>query len=61
MKKSDFIDLLSVNLKNYSEIEVIPPLNVIFGNTELPLHLDVGCASGDFLFDLAFLQLIKIF
>ena len=39
--------------KNYSEIEVIPPLNVIFGNTELPLHLDVGCASGDFLFDLA--------
>ena len=39
--------------KNYSEIEVIPPLNVIFGNSELPLHLDVGCASGDFLFDLA--------
>ena len=28
-------------------------MNEIFDDSELPLHLDIGCASGDFLFDLA--------
>jgi len=39
--------------KNFHAVEVIPPLNEIFENPKLPLHLDVGCASGGFLFDLA--------
>ena len=39
--------------KNYEEIEVIPPLNQIFEDPKLPLHLDIGCAAGNFLFDLA--------
>ena len=39
--------------KNFFELDPIPPLNEVFENPELPLHLDVGCASGDFLFDLA--------
>ena len=25
----------------------------MFGDNKLNLHLDIGCASGDFLFDLA--------
>ena len=40
--------------KNYFELDPIRPLNEIFENPKLPLHLDVGCASGDFLFDLSF-------
>ena len=39
--------------KNFFEIEPIPPLNEIFENPKLPLHLDVGCASGDFLIELS--------
>ena len=39
--------------KNFFEIDPIPPLNEVFKNPILPLHLDVGCASGDFLFELA--------
>jgi len=39
--------------KNFFEIDPIPPLNKVFENPKLPLHLDVGCASGDFLFELA--------
>jgi tRNA (guanine-N7-)-methyltransferase len=39
--------------KNFDEIERIPSLDVMFDNPELNLHLDVGCASGEFLFDLA--------
>ena len=39
--------------KNFKEIKQIPPLNQIFENPNLPLHLDIGCASGDFLFELA--------
>ena len=38
---------------NFSEIDPIPPLNEVFENPKLPLHLDVGCASGDFLFELS--------
>ena len=40
--------------KNFQQIELIPPLNQIFENPKLPLHLDIGSASGDFLLDLAF-------
>ena len=40
--------------KNFFEIDPIPPLHEIFENPSLPLHLDIGCASGDFLFDLSF-------
>tara|TARA_B100001996_G_scaffold62101_1_gene44432 strand:+ start:163 stop:792 length:630 start_codon:yes stop_codon:yes gene_type:complete len=39
--------------KNFHEIELIPSLNELFENPELPLHLDIGCAAGDFLFELA--------
>ena len=40
--------------KNFNEVEVIPPLNKIFHDPKLPLHLDIGSAAGDFLFNLAF-------
>jgi len=39
--------------KNFHKIELVPPLNQIFANPKIPLHLDIGSASGDFLFDLA--------
>jgi tRNA (guanine-N7-)-methyltransferase len=39
--------------KNFNEIERIPPLIEMFGDSKLNLHLDIGCASGEFLFDLA--------
>ena len=38
---------------NFDAIERIPSLNNIFDDSKLNLHLDIGCASGDFLFDLA--------
>ena len=38
---------------NFDEIEIIPSLTEIFNNSELNLHLDIGCAAGEFLFDLA--------
>jgi len=39
--------------KNFDEIERIPALIEMFDNSKFPLHLDIGCASGEFLFDLA--------
>jgi len=39
--------------RNFKEIERIPSLVEMFGNSKLNLHLDIGCASGEFLFDLA--------
>jgi len=39
--------------KNFDEIERIPPLIEMFDDSNFPLHLDIGSASGDFLFDLA--------
>tara|TARA_B100001778_G_scaffold298737_1_gene273060 strand:- start:2 stop:631 length:630 start_codon:yes stop_codon:yes gene_type:complete len=39
--------------KIFLEIEPIPPLDQIFENPKLPLHLDIGCAGGDFLFEIA--------
>ena len=39
--------------KNFDEIEKIPSLVEMFDNSKLNLHLDIGCAGGEFLFDLA--------
>ena len=39
--------------RNFNQIETIPSLVEMFGDPKLNLHLDIGCASGDFLFDLA--------
>jgi len=39
--------------KNYDKIERIPSLIEMFGDPKLNLHLDIGCAAGDYLFDLA--------
>ena len=39
--------------KNFNEITRIPPFNEMFGDSTLNIHLDIGCAAGNFLFDLA--------
>ncbi len=39
--------------KYFQEIESIPKIDQIFKNSFLPTHLDIGCASGKFLFQLA--------
>ena len=39
--------------KNFNEIERIPSLTEMFDDPKLNLHLDIGCAAGEFLFDLA--------
>ena len=39
--------------KNFFDMDPMPPLKEVFANPQIPLHLDVGCASGDFLFELA--------
>jgi tRNA (guanine-N7-)-methyltransferase len=39
--------------KNFEEIEKIPYLSEMFGDPNLNLHLDIGCAAGEYLFDLA--------
>jgi len=38
---------------NFNQIERIPSLNKMFGDSKSNLHLDIGCAAGEFLFDLA--------
>ena len=38
---------------NFNQIERIPSLSEMFGDSKLNLHLDIGCAAGEFLFDLA--------
>jgi len=38
---------------NFNQIEGLPSLSEMFGNSKLNLHLDIGCAAGEFLFDLA--------
>ena len=40
--------------RNFNEIEKIPSLVEMFCDPKLNLHLDIGCAAGEFLFDLAF-------
>ncbi len=42
--------------KNFSEIERIPSLVEMFGEPKFKLHLDIGCAAGEFLFDLALIN-----
>ena len=39
--------------KNFNVIKKIPSLNEMFDDSKLNLHLDIGCAAGGFLFDLA--------
>ena len=39
--------------RNFNEIERIPSLIEMFADSKLNLHLDIGCAAGEFLFDLA--------
>jgi len=39
--------------KNFNEIERIPSLIEMFEDSKMNLHLDIGCAAGEFLFDLA--------
>ena len=39
--------------RNFNEIEKIPSLVEMFCDSKLNLHLDIGCAAGEFLFDLA--------
>ena len=38
---------------NFNQIEIIPSLSEMFGDPKSNLHLDIGCAAGQFLFDLA--------
>jgi len=38
---------------NFNQIDRIPSLSEMFGDSTLNLHLDIGCAAGEFLFDLA--------
>ena len=39
--------------KHFNKVERIPPLSEIYHDPQLPLHIDIGSAGGDFLFDLA--------
>ena len=39
--------------KFFNVIEPLPPLTKIFKNYNKPLHLDIGCGSGNFLINLA--------
>ena len=39
--------------KNYNKVERIPSLIEMFDDSNLNLHLDIGCAAGEFLFALA--------
>ena len=39
--------------KVFNDIEPLPPLKEIFNDPNRPLHLDVGCGSGNFLINLA--------
>ena len=39
--------------KNFLQFESIPSLIEMFEDSKLNLHLDIGCAAGDFLFDLS--------
>ena len=39
--------------KHFNKVERIPPLSEIYYDPKLPLHIDIGSAAGDFLFDLA--------
>ena len=38
---------------NFNQVERIPSLCEMYGDSKLNLHLDIGCGAGEFLFDLA--------
>jgi len=38
---------------HFNQIERIPSLSEMFGDSKSNLHLDIGCAAGELLFDLA--------
>jgi len=38
---------------NFNQIDRIPSLSEMFGDSKSNLHLDIGCATGEFLFNLA--------
>ncbi len=42
--------------RNFNEIGKLPSLAEMFSDPKLNLHLDIGCASGEFLFDLALIN-----
>ena len=42
--------------RNFNDIERIPSLIEMFDDPKLNLHLDIGCAAGKFLFDLALMN-----
>ena len=42
--------------RNFDEIESIPSLIKMFDDSKLNLHLDIGCAAGEYLFDLALIN-----
>ena len=42
--------------RNFNEIGRVPSLAEMFCDPKLNLHLDIGCASGEFLFDLALIN-----
>ena len=42
--------------RHFDETEIIPSLTQIFDDPKKDLHLDIGCAAGEFLFDLALLN-----
>ena len=41
---------------NFKQIERVPSLSEMFCDPRLNLHLDIGSAAGEFLFDLAFVN-----
>ncbi len=41
---------------NFNKIERVPSLSEMFGDSKSKLHLDIGCAAGEFLFDLALIN-----
>ena len=47
--------------RNFNEIEKIPSLVEMFCDSKLNLHLDIGCAAGEFLFDLALFNMSWIY
>ena len=42
--------------KNFDEVDRIPSLMQMLDDSKLNLHLDIGCAAGQFLFDLALIN-----
>ena len=42
--------------RHFDEIVRIPSLVKMFDDPRFNLHIDLGCASGDFLFDLALIN-----